>query len=194
MASGFVMLALLSVASIAGDVGDATLAQTSLLAVVAFLGLFLVNWPLGKLFLGDSGAYLGGFLVAWLWVLLVQRNEAVSPFAAFLVCVHPVTETLYSLWRRLKSGTNASQPDSMHLHNMICCRLLPLVNGRMVVANPMSGVSTVCMSIPSAIFASGNYSSGITCVSLSLVFILFYLAIYKRLEKGNSPLLQGSQM
>jgi UDP-N-acetylmuramyl pentapeptide phosphotransferase/UDP-N-acetylglucosamine-1-phosphate transferase len=185
MASGFVMLALLGVTTIASDVGDATLAKTSLLVAAAFLGFFLVNWPFGKLFLGDSGAYLGGFLVAWLWVLLVQRNESVSPFAAFLVCAHPITETLYSLWRRLKSGTDASKPDSMHLHNTICYRLLPLVNGRMEVANSMSGISMACLSIPCAFFAYCHYTSGITCASLSLIFILSYAAIYPPLAKHS---------
>ena len=178
IASGFVVLALLAVASVAVDVGDAALAQTALLAAAGFIGLFLVNWPLGKLFLGDSGAYLGGFLVAWLCVLLTNRNESVSPFAALLVCIHPITETIYSLWRRLTSGANPGQPDAMHLHHVVCSRVMPLVNGRMDVANPLSGLSVACLSIPSALLAYSNYKSGITCAALSLMFAVFYLAIY----------------
>ena len=184
IASGFVVLALLAVAYIAGDQGDAALAQTAMLATAGFLGFFLVNWPFGRLFLGDSGAYLGGFLVAWLFVLLTQRNELVSPFAALLVCAHPITETLYSLWRRLKSGDNPGLPDAMHLHNLICNRLLPMVNGRMEIANPLSGLVMVFLSMTSVLLASGNYTSGSWCASLSLIYILLFVAVYLTLTKG----------
>jgi UDP-N-acetylmuramyl pentapeptide phosphotransferase/UDP-N-acetylglucosamine-1-phosphate transferase len=191
ISSGFVVLALLALASIAVDVDDAVLAHLALLGAAAFLGLFFVNWPLGKLFLGDSGAYLGGFFVAWLCVLLTNRNESVSPFAALLVCAYPITETIYSLWRRLHSGTNPTQPDTLHLHNIICYRLKPLVNGRMEVANPLSGLAMTCLSVPSALLAFGNYTSEITCASLSLMFMLFYAAIYYAL--GTRLLTESSK-
>jgi len=182
MASGFVVLALLAVASIAADVGDLALAQIALLAAAGFIGLFFVNWPFGKLFLGDSGAYLGGFLVSWLCVLLTNRNESVSPFAALLVCVHPVTETVYSLWRRLRSGSNPGQPDNMHLHNLIFSRLMQLFIRRMGIANPLSGLAMAFLSIPSVLLASENYTRGTTCALLSLMFVIFYLTTYHMID------------
>ena len=33
---------------------------------VVTLGFMLVNFPFGKIFLGDGGAYLLGFLVGWI--------------------------------------------------------------------------------------------------------------------------------
>ena len=184
MASGFVIVALIAVACIAADVGDLALAKIVLLAAAGFYGLFLVNWPFGKLFLGDSGAYLGGYLVAWFCVLLTQRNDSVSPFAALLVCMHPVTETIYTIWRRLRSSANISRPDNLHLHNIICSRLMPLVNERMEVANPLTGMAMTFLSIPSALLVCGNYTSGMTCASLSLMLTLLYFAIYLPLRKG----------
>ena len=83
MASGFVILALLTLATVAGNAGDVPLQQSALLCAAAFAGFFLINWPWGRLFLGDSGAYAGGFVVAWLCVLLCERNERVSPLAVF---------------------------------------------------------------------------------------------------------------
>jgi UDP-N-acetylmuramyl pentapeptide phosphotransferase/UDP-N-acetylglucosamine-1-phosphate transferase len=190
MASGFVMLALLALASVAADVGDLALAKMALHVAAAFFGLFLVNWPFGKLFLGDSGAYLGGFLVGWICVLLTERNESVSPFAALLVCVHPVTETAYTLLRRLRSGANPGEADIMHLHNMIYFGLMQLANGRMKVVNPLSGLVVTSLSIPPALLAYRNYNSGTTCASLVLIYVVFYLTIYlmisKRLKKQQT--------
>jgi UDP-N-acetylmuramyl pentapeptide phosphotransferase/UDP-N-acetylglucosamine-1-phosphate transferase len=184
MASGFVVLALIAIGYIAEDVGDLALAKIVLLAAAGFLGLFLVNWPFGKLFLGDSGAYLGGFLVAWLCVLLTQRNESVSPFAALLICVHPVTETIYTIWRRHRSSANLGLPDNLHLHNIICYRLMKLVNQRMEVANPLTGMAMAFLSIPSALLVCRNYTSATTCALLSLMFGIFYFTTYLLIGNG----------
>jgi UDP-N-acetylmuramyl pentapeptide phosphotransferase/UDP-N-acetylglucosamine-1-phosphate transferase len=184
MASGFVVLALIAVAYIAADVGDLALANIVLIAAAGFLGLFLINWPFGKLFLGDSGAYLGGFLVAWLCVLLTQRNNSVSPFAALLVCVHPFTETIYTIWRRHRSRSNIGMPDNLHLHNIICSRLMKLLNERLELANPLTGIAMAFLSIPSLLLVCGNYTSGSTCASLSFIFGIFYITTYLSIGKG----------
>jgi UDP-N-acetylmuramyl pentapeptide phosphotransferase/UDP-N-acetylglucosamine-1-phosphate transferase len=42
----------------------------------------LLNYPFGKIFLGDAGAYFVGFLVAWTALLLPMRNEEISPWAS----------------------------------------------------------------------------------------------------------------
>jgi UDP-N-acetylmuramyl pentapeptide phosphotransferase/UDP-N-acetylglucosamine-1-phosphate transferase len=78
-----------------------------------------VNFPLGKLFLGDGGAYLVGFALAWLAVLLLMRNPAVSPWAALLACGYPVIEVLYSMWRRRRNKAPTGEPDKLHLHSLV---------------------------------------------------------------------------
>lgn len=51
-------------------------------------GLLLLNWPLGKIFLGDGGAYLTGFLIAWVCVLLNERHLLLSPYACLMLCAY----------------------------------------------------------------------------------------------------------
>jgi UDP-N-acetylmuramyl pentapeptide phosphotransferase/UDP-N-acetylglucosamine-1-phosphate transferase len=90
LASGTVILMLLGLGFIAYSVGDLPLFQLSLIGVAAVFGFMVINFPLGKLFLGDGGAYFVGFYVAWLAVMLIARNPDVSPFAALLVLAYPV--------------------------------------------------------------------------------------------------------
>jgi hypothetical protein len=82
-------------------------------------GFFVVNFPLGKLFLGDGGAYLLGFLLAWLSVMLVYRNPSVSAWAPLLACAYPVFETVFTIMRRLWCRRHPGHPDSWHLHSLV---------------------------------------------------------------------------
>jgi len=124
LASGAVMIALLALAAMARLSGDTALAGACLLIAAATLGFFALNFPFGKLFLGDGGAYLLGFLLAWMAILLVDRNPAVSPWAPLLACSYPIMETLYSVTRRTLRRENPGQPDRNHLHSLIGVRLI----------------------------------------------------------------------
>jgi hypothetical protein len=106
-------------ALIAWQVSDAQLAGVALVLAACVWGFFWVNWPLGKIFLGDGGSYFVGFSLAWVAVMLIERNPSVSAFAALLVCAHPVTEVLFSIYRRKIKKTNPGRPDRLHLHSLV---------------------------------------------------------------------------
>jgi UDP-N-acetylmuramyl pentapeptide phosphotransferase/UDP-N-acetylglucosamine-1-phosphate transferase len=122
LASGLATIALAAIASVAIAVGDAALAQVALLATAAVVGFWLVNYPWGKIFLGDGGAYFTGFALAWLAVLLPMRNPGVSPWASLLICGLPFIEVIYSAVRRVASRQSPGAPDRLHLHSLIATR------------------------------------------------------------------------
>lgn len=119
LASGTVLIALLALAAIAALAGDAPLALVCALVAAAVAGFWLVNFPWGKLFLGDGGAYFVGFALAWLALLLPMRNPDVSPWAGLMVCAYPVIEVIYSIVRRYQLRLSPGAPDSLHLHSLV---------------------------------------------------------------------------
>ena len=119
LASGTVVIGLVALGFIALDSGDVELAELCFTVCAVTIGFFLVNFPFGKLFLGDGGAYLLGFLLAWLAVTLVHRNPDVSPWAALLACAYPVFETVFSIVRRLWCRRHPGRPDNCHLHSLV---------------------------------------------------------------------------
>lgn len=135
LSSGTVLVILAALGSIAGLQGDAPLALSCAVLAAAVLGFWLVNFPLGKIFLGDGGAYLVGFALAWLSVLLLMRHPNISPWLVLLACAYPVTEVLYSVWRRRRQRQPTGAPDSLHLHSLVKTQLimrwLPHWNPRM---------------------------------------------------------------
>jgi len=124
LAGGTVMLILLALSAIAFQVGDAPLARMGLLLLAAVAGFWLINYPWGKLFLGDGGAYFVGFALAWMAVLLPMRNPGVSPWACLMACAYPITEVLYSVLRRSLRGTSPGEADRLHLHSLLASQFI----------------------------------------------------------------------
>ncbi len=125
LASGAVIIMLLGLAGLAWLANDGLVFRLCLVTATATLGFALWNWPLGKIFLGDGGAYLLGLWVVELGLLLPHRTLEISPMAPVLVGVYPLLETLYSMYRRKFVRSHpVNHPDALHLHTLIYRRLI----------------------------------------------------------------------
>lgn len=120
LSSMVTIIILLGMAYVAEQVGDRQIMITALASAAATAGFWVWNYPLGLIFLGDGGAYLIGFLVAELSVLLVARNPSVSPWFPVLLAFYPIFETLFTIFRRVFiHKTNPGLPDAFHLHQLV---------------------------------------------------------------------------
>ena len=180
LASSMMVIAFVAIAMIAHAVGDISLAVASLTVSAAIFGFFLLNWPWGKLFLGDGGSYFCGFALAWSCVLLVERNQSISPFAGLLVCIYPFTEALFSVYRRKIRAHNPTGPDLQHLHSLIYRRYLS-TNKLQVSENSIAGLMVGALSIPPCVCAFYFRESTFACFICVKLFVLSYLALYLRI-------------
>jgi UDP-N-acetylmuramyl pentapeptide phosphotransferase/UDP-N-acetylglucosamine-1-phosphate transferase len=104
---------------------DAMVFRWCLLGAGATLGFLVWNWPWGRIFLGDGGAYLLGFWVVFLGLMIPHRTPEISPMAPVLVGIYPLVETVYSMYRRKFVRTHPiNHPDALHLHTLIYRRLV----------------------------------------------------------------------
>lgn len=124
LASGTVIISLLGLSMVAASVGDIPLALAAIVVAGAVVGFWIVNFPWGRLFLGDGGAYFCGFALAWLCVELLARNRGVSPWAAFLLCAYPTIEVAYSVVRRRRQRQSPGAADRHHLHSLVAMHLV----------------------------------------------------------------------
>lgn len=178
--------ALAAIMMIANQVGDNSLASALTLVIAGTLGFLIFNWPLGKLFLGDGGAYLMGSCIGWSSVLLTTRNDSVFPFTLFLICVYPISEALYSIWRRKKSFQSAGQPDSAHLHQLIAVfYIYPYFKGKRVIKNSIAGFLISLFMVPPAIIAVKFYDRPSIILLAIAIFIALYIALYKALASHS---------
>lgn len=191
MCTIIMMVALAYVAFQCGDLGIATLA---LACIGAVLGFFVWNFPAGLIFLGDGGAYFLGFFVAELSILLLARNSSsVSPLFPLLVCIYPVFETLFSIYRRkVLRAVPPSLPDGIHLHSLIYRRVIRWAVGsrsakaltrRNSMTSPYLWVLCMFSVVPAVLFWDNSAVLG-GCLVL---FALSYVLLYWRIVRFKSP-------
>jgi UDP-N-acetylmuramyl pentapeptide phosphotransferase/UDP-N-acetylglucosamine-1-phosphate transferase len=178
-------LAFVGFALIAWQVGDTTLAQVAMVLAACVWGFFWVNWPLGKIFLGDGGAYFVGFALAWLAVLLIERNPGVSAFAALVICAHPVTEVLLSIYRRRVRKSDPGMPDKLHFHSLVKRRYVSRWFRHLprTLRNSITGAIIGLMTLTAVVLANFTYASALLSAAVYVALALGYVAIYARMVR-----------
>jgi UDP-GlcNAc:undecaprenyl-phosphate GlcNAc-1-phosphate transferase len=87
----------------------------------AILGFLLFNFPPAKIFLGDSGSLLLGFLVAALSLVgMTRKAEAgVALFVPVVALGVPILDTSLAILRRWYKRLPISSPDRQHIHHVL---------------------------------------------------------------------------
>ena len=93
---------------------------SSLACLLAYmvLGFMVLNFPLGKIFLGDGGAYFFGFGVRDFPFTFEFGAKNQRVFGLNLM-LYPVIEVLFSILRRKIKRQKATMPDNLHLHTLL---------------------------------------------------------------------------
>lgn len=104
--------------------GNLDMAWFLALAVMAVLGFLLLNarfrWNRSaRVFLGDAGSLMLGFLLAWSLIRLGGgENRAFMPMTAVWLIAVPLLDTASLIWRRWREGRSAIHADQNHLHHL----------------------------------------------------------------------------
>jgi UDP-N-acetylmuramyl pentapeptide phosphotransferase/UDP-N-acetylglucosamine-1-phosphate transferase len=190
LASGTTMIALMALGAISAEADDPQLAMACFLVAASIAGFWLVNYPWGKLFMGDGGAYFSGFALAWFAVLLPVRNPEVSVWAGLLVCAYPVIEVIYSVVRRARRHQSPGAADSGHLHSLIKVKLIRTRAGSASVNKSVrnAAVSPIVwtFSAAPAVMATSVFDRPALLASGILVCVAAYHAFYRYLVGKRS--------
>ena len=93
------------------------------------VGFLLHNWHPAKLFMGDSGSMLLGYLITCASIVMTGRLDPASIHASIylpvfmpillpiLVLFLPILDMCLAIVRRLRKGQSPMHPDRMHLHH-----------------------------------------------------------------------------
>ncbi len=193
LASVVGFLILLAISYVAFCVSDYDIFICCLMVSGALLGFLFWNFPRGKIFLGDCGAYLIGFFIAELSILLVVRNPIVSKWFPLLICAYPIVETLFTIYRRVSRRKSLGMPDASHLHQLIFRRIIKhryidetdlewrsIQNSK---TSPYLWLLTIIPIIPALLFWNVDWILQATF----LLFCLVYLWIYISIARFRTP-------
>jgi UDP-GlcNAc:undecaprenyl-phosphate GlcNAc-1-phosphate transferase len=120
LAGGVGVIALLTATAAAVAVGNNTIPWYTLALGGALLGFLRYNFPPAKIFLGDSGSLVVGFLLAVLTVKGATRpDQSTYALAPIFALSFPLLDTGIAMMRRWLRGTPLSRADARHIHHQL---------------------------------------------------------------------------
>lgn len=170
LASGITLLILLAFGLVSIQVKDYQVLTIIVVTTLAVFGFFLPNFPKGKIFLGDGGAYLLGFMISLIGIFLASNYDEVSPWFILTVLIYPTWEVLFSIYRKLSIGHSPMQPDSYHIHMLIYKHVTH--NNPLTTVVILLGVGPFIL-IP-VLYPANSIANFATAILFVLCYILFY--------------------
>jgi len=180
-----------SLSVIAFQAGNTQISIFLVLVVAAVLGFIMLNFPMGKIFLGDGGAYALGHLLVWSALVLINSAHNVSSFAILLVFFWPVADTGLAIWRRWKLGNPADRPDRLHFHQL-AMRFLEIRffgRDRREIANPVATLTLIpLISFPQilgVLFWNDHEAAFWSILGVGILFVATYLVGIEVAKRGR---------
>jgi UDP-GlcNAc:undecaprenyl-phosphate GlcNAc-1-phosphate transferase len=188
LAGAVALIASLALAYVAFSVGDLQLTALMLCLAGSTLGILFWNYPRGLIFAGDGGAYFWGGMIALASLLLVQRNEAVSPWFPLLLLAYPVWEAIFSIYRKVARGDSPGLADALHFHQLIYRRLVRGVldedharemlrrNNR---TSPYLWGFSILTVVPAVLFWNNTIALMLFCIAFAITYVWGYIMIVR---------------
>ena len=172
------LLGVLGVAALGGAAGVAFLqGQTgtgvlSLALCGALLGFLRWNWHPARIFLGDSGSLLVGFVVAAISLKVARTTDmkVLNFHVPLALCAVPVTETFLTIARRYVNGQAYFSGDQSHIHHVLLKSGLPVP-----VAVGILGLLAALFSAAAVLSLSWRRTGALTTIAVLLVAVVIGL-------------------
>ena len=163
-----------------GDTAHSYFLFYTILAILIFL---IFNFPRANVFLGDSGAYLLGALVALAIIKTSFSNPQITPFFFCILLAYLFFEVFFSFFRKiLIERQSPLLPDNKHLH-MKLYKFLKKKNKLQLNLNYKVSlyINAIYFLLISPAFLF--LQNGLFCKYYFFILILVYVYFYKFINK-----------
>jgi UDP-GlcNAc:undecaprenyl-phosphate/decaprenyl-phosphate GlcNAc-1-phosphate transferase len=177
------ILQLLSLASISFFYGDSELVFLTMIFIAPLIVFLCFNFPFGKVFGGDTGAYFYGFVNAILTIYIFGKYNQLLSWLAVLILFYPSFELLFSFIRKISKDSSPLAPDNQHLHTLIF-NLLRNKSNNTKLSNLMTTLILFPLtSIPVVLILYFFPEIGISTVNISLFSLsIGYIYLYQKIK------------
>ena len=149
----------------------------------ACLGFMPYNLNPAKIFMGDVGSQLLGFVLSTVSIMgLFKLHAIITFFVPLLALALPLADTIFAFFRRILHGQSPFKADKGHFHH----RLLAMgLNQKQVVA-VLYGISAV-LGLLAVLMAGNSVAVKIIClVTAFIISLVIWLKIF-----NNNPNLRA---
>ena len=176
-----------SVLYIGYSFNDTFIVNLSALIIVFAIIVFLFNFPFGKIFLGDSGSYIYALFSGALIIYLFQRHSQLPTLLAMVILSYPITEMLFSIFRKIFIKYSPFKPDVNHLHHLMFKRLRGNLRSRNNMASLM--MLPFCIIPFLLTYFSINYNLNdnfFKFIVYVIIYVICYLFLFQSIRNFKS--------
>jgi UDP-GlcNAc:undecaprenyl-phosphate/decaprenyl-phosphate GlcNAc-1-phosphate transferase len=120
LASGVVLIAAATLFIVALRTHQSGAALLMLAVAGSALGFLRYNFFPASIFLGDSGSYFLGYILAGSAIIGVFKTTlVVALFLPLVILAVPIFDTAFAIFRRLKSHKSLFAADNKHIHHLL---------------------------------------------------------------------------
>ena len=150
---------------------------TIALSIFVFFNLF------GYCYLGDGGVYLLSTIIGFILINLFNSNIYISPYFIVLLLWYPAFENLFSLTRRLYLKTKVSNPDKLHLHQLIYRYFILKKIFNKKILNSFTSLIILIYNLLIFSISIKYYFHTKTLLALIILNLIIYILLYNFLSK-----------
>ncbi len=145
--------------------------------ILCLIPFLLINYPYGRIFLGDLGAYSLGLILSMLAIILFGRHPEVSPWGAVLILIYPATEVVFSLLRRMVKRVSIYHADTEHLHLKLF-HFFRVQSAYKKISNSLVTPTLTLLWIFPMFTITWTYQKAFYIVTAIIIFIVIYSVLY----------------
>ena len=149
--------------------------------IIILISFLLFNFPKAKMFLGDSGSYLFGSLIALNTIVTNNLNPQISSFFFCILLFYLFFEVFFSFIRKIYQKKSPVLPDDKHLHMLSFKKIsegFGVSNGNYINSIIINSIFSILI-LPSIYFADNSLVCRYWFFSLILIYSLIYIRIYR---------------
>ncbi len=154
------------------------------ITIISAIVVFLYN-IIGKIYLGDNGAYLIAFIVSFVLIEFSFKNYVVSPFYIANLLWYPAFENFFSIIRKVIQKKSPMSPDNLHLHQLLFSYFKKKRNLSKNFVNTFTGLVINFFNLIIFVFATIYYYNTKIQILTILVSIFIYCLFYFILNKES---------
>jgi len=153
-------------------------ARMILYAITLIASFLLFNYPFGKIFLGDLGAYFLAWFLGIITIYVMNQNPAIPNWCAVCILGYPMIEVIFSFSRKILSKKNPALPDRSHLHLKLYLVLSEKIENKIAANSLVAPFISLIWLLP-LILIPWIYFNKFLIIIAIIIQILIYILYYR---------------
>ena len=152
--------------------------EKNFIFLITSVTLILVFNYLNFFYLGDGGSYVLSLFLGYILVVIYSKNPSISPYYIISLLWYPCFENLFSLIRKLIAKKSPTNPDNLHLHQLLYKYFLVKIKFKEKIINSITSLTINTFNFILLYFFSLNPYSTVFQLKLIFFSVILYLFFY----------------